>query len=192
MPYTSGNFYLTQAQMEENATYFWETIQTTELGWTLNAVAAMLGNMQTESTINPGIWEGLDDSNPENGYGLVQWTPSTKYTEWCTQNGYDKAGMVPAILRILYEQENSIQWYATESYPMSFAEFLGSTSSDIETLAYAWMYNYERPASLDQPQRKTQARAWYNYLAGITPPTPTPTTSKKMPLWMYLKPVYRR
>lgn len=48
--YNSSNT-LTQSQMEINATYIWAYLQNE--GWTLNAVAGMLGNMQSESAINP-------------------------------------------------------------------------------------------------------------------------------------------
>lgn len=42
---------LTKSQMEINATYIWSYLQSK--GWTKNAVAGMLGNMQSESAINP-------------------------------------------------------------------------------------------------------------------------------------------
>lgn len=51
-----GNTYdssqsLTLEQEKINATYIWNALQAQ--GWTLNAVAGMLGNMQSESAINP-------------------------------------------------------------------------------------------------------------------------------------------
>lgn len=51
-----GNTYnssqsLTLEQEKINATYIWNYLR--EQGWTLNAVAGMLGNMQSESAINP-------------------------------------------------------------------------------------------------------------------------------------------
>ena len=51
-----GNTYnssqsLTLEQEKINATYIWNYLR--EQGWTLNAVAVMLGNMQSESAINP-------------------------------------------------------------------------------------------------------------------------------------------
>ena len=42
---------LNQSQMEVNATYLYNAL--TSRGWTLNAVAGVLGNMQSESSINP-------------------------------------------------------------------------------------------------------------------------------------------
>lgn len=37
--------------MQVNARYIWAYLQAK--GWTLNAVAGVLGNMQSESSINP-------------------------------------------------------------------------------------------------------------------------------------------
>lgn len=48
--YDSSNA-LTMQQMEINAIYIWAYLQNE--GWTLNAVAGILGNMQSESSINP-------------------------------------------------------------------------------------------------------------------------------------------
>lgn len=48
--YDSSNS-LTLAQMKVNATYIWSYLS--NQGWTLNAVAGILGNMQSESAINP-------------------------------------------------------------------------------------------------------------------------------------------
>lgn len=49
-------------------------------GWTLEALAGMLGNMQHESALNPWRWEG-DIVSPiyANGYGLPQFTPASGY-----------------------------------------------------------------------------------------------------------------
>ena len=42
---------LTNRQMQINAQYIYRAL--TENGWTLNAISAILGNMQSESAINP-------------------------------------------------------------------------------------------------------------------------------------------
>ena len=48
--YNSSNS-LTLEQEKINAEYIWCALSSK--GWTLNAVAGMLGNMQSESSINP-------------------------------------------------------------------------------------------------------------------------------------------
>lgn len=156
-----GNRYLTMDEMKINARYIYQYF--TSNGWTLEAIAGMLGNMQTESTINPAIWQSLDYGNTSLGYGLVQWTPSTKVTNWLSGNGYAVDDIEGQCARILYEMAEGIQYYSTEDYPESFREFSQSTKSP-EYLAYAFLNNYERAKDRDQPNRQSQARFWYNYL----------------------------
>ena len=166
----SGNFWLTQEEMQNNAVLLWSYFKAQ--GWTLNAVAAMLGNMQSESTINPGIWEGLDPF--VGGYGLVQWTPYTKYSDWAG-SGWEDNGPKECE-RIVWELENGVQWYPTEKYPMTFEEFSKSTDP-VGVLAQAFLYNYDRPADIDQPWRSTQAEYWFEFLGGVP----------SIPVWLLFK-----
>lgn len=156
---------LNMEQMKVNATYIAQSLLAS--GWSLNAIAGMLGNMQTESSINPGRWQsdrvGGDASG--HGYGLVQWTPYTKYTEWVTG---DASTMDNNLLRINYEVNNGLQWIPTQRYPQTFSEFKTSTL-DAYTLGLMFLANYERPADPNQPLRGTQAEFWYDYLGGIPP-----------------------
>lgn len=146
-----------------NATYIYEYL--TSRGWSPTAVCGMLGNMETESTINPGIWQNLDAGNTSLGYGLVQWTPSTKYTSWCSERGLEPSAMDSALARIAWELENGEQYYPTDSYPLTFSQFKTSTES-ASYLAQAFLLNYERPADQTQPARSSQAEKWYKQLAG--------------------------
>lgn len=166
----SANRYLTEEEMQLNARYIWQYLSAK--GWTLNAVAGMLGNMENESTINPGIWQNLNEGVGP-AYGLVQWDPYTKYMTWCEENGLDPADMDSALQRIEYELENGLQYYKNK-YPYTFAEFKVSTDSAY-TLACAFAFDYERShtalygteeekAALRQ-LRGNDAVKWYNYLA---------------------------
>ena len=157
------NRFLSFEEMTVNAQYILDFL--TAYGWTKNAICGMLGNMQSESTINPGIWQNLDEGNMSVGFGLVQWTPASKYIDWATSLGLDYYNMNSELLRILYEVENNVQWIATSDYNFSFQEFTQSNESP-EYLAEAFIHNYERPANPDQPQRATQARYWYDHLTG--------------------------
>ncbi len=106
------------------------------------------------------------------GYGLVQWTPYTKYTNWIVNQGFsDPSEMDANIYRILYEVENNIQWIATSTYNYSFREFTQSTDTPYN-LGMAFLANYERPLDPNQPSRGTQAQEWYEFLGGVIPPTP--------------------
>ena len=80
MAWTISNNYLTESQMQGNALEVYNFFSAR--GWTLNAISGMLGNMERESNINPGLWQSLDYGNYSGGYGLVQWTPATNYTDW--------------------------------------------------------------------------------------------------------------
>lgn len=176
---------LNQSQMEVNATFIYGYL--TAQGWSINAICGLLGNMQHESSLNPGRWEG-NNVGTGPGYGLTQWTPYTKYTNWATDLGYDYSTMDSNLERIIYELENNLQYYATTSYPESFREFTQSNQTPYY-LACAFAWNYERSwivlygteeekEALRQ-RRGGSANDWYRYLTGIDPPTPTPTPSAK-------------
>lgn len=162
-------------------------------GWTINAIAGMVGNMQPESYLNPGQWQhgyNVEHQPPDlDGFGLVQWTPWTKYSNWAGSDwrtNYDKQ-----LLRIDYEfeQGEGFQWITTRSYPLSFAQFSQSTETP-EYLARAFFANYERGTGSTTP-RENNARTWYNYLLE-NPPGPVPGGSSKMKIMFYLKPKWKR
>lgn len=158
-----------------NARYIYQHF--TSRGWSPEAVCAMLGNMEFESTINPGIYESLDASSSTNGFGLVQWTPNTKYKTWADEQGFAYSDMDGQLARIQYEVDNELQWIETDRYPMSFKTFTTSTD-DVAALTMAFLHNYERPANLDQPDRAVEAVKWYATLSGYTPDVPDQPSSE--------------
>ena len=160
----SSNSYLGQTAMENNAACIYYYL--TNKGWSNNAIAGLLGNMQQESTINPGIWQGLNYGNTSGGYGLVQWTPSTKYTNWANANGYDITDGDYQLKWIDERTVPSYEWIPTDSYDISFAEFKVSTQTP-EWLASAYMANFERPGDPEEALRRQYARSWYNYILGL-------------------------
>lgn len=181
--YYSGNYYLSVSQMTTNAEYIYSYLL--GYGWSKNAICAMLGNMQRESTINPGIWQNLDSGNTSLGYGLVQWTPATKYLDWCDTLGYDPSTMEANLERIIYELVNNLQYIVTDTYPETFSEFTQSTKS-VEYLTKVFLYNYERAGATAEQERIDNALYWYQTLTGEIPPidpdepdTPTTTKHKK-------------
>lgn len=168
---------LTMAQMKLNAEYIYKGLS--NKGFTKQAICAMLGNMQTESSLNPGRWQSdrVGGASSGHGYGLVQWTPYTKYTNWASG---DPSTMDNNIMRIVYEIENGVQWIKTAAYPMTFWQFAKSTDSPYN-LAMAFIRNYERPADPNQPARGTQAEFWYSYLVtDIEPPRPKPEPPQRV------------
>ena len=176
------NDYLTDDEMQNNGEIIWSFFGGRE-GWTREAVAALLGNMQGESTVNPGLWESLIPYG--GGYGLVQWTPYTVYSEWAGP-GWENNGTKQCEC-IMHEYRDGGQWYPTAEYPMTFEEWAHSTG-DVGELAYAFMYNYERPASLDHPERKAYAENWYGWLDGKPwDPDIPPSGGGRLPVWIYFK-----
>lgn len=182
--WVSSNAYLGETDMQNNAYVFYSIMA--NKGYTLNAISGMLGNMQRESTINPGIWQNLDEGNYSLGFGLVQWTPATNYTNWATVNGYEIGDGDGQCVWLDTMTVSSGQWIVTSDYNMSWDEFKVSTKSP-EYLASAFLKNFERAGAAYEEERRANARKWYNYLKNMTPFLPTPDTPKrKMPLWMYL------
>lgn len=197
-----GSFYdesepLTSEEMHKNALYVYQVLKYIH-GWSDNACAGLIGNLQAESSINPGRWQSDRVGSTSNGYGLTQWTPATKYFEWCTSEGRtDPSEMDNNIERIVYEVENRVQYIATDSYPESFAEFTQSTETPFY-LACAFAWNYERSAVVlwgteEEQEALRQKRGgyanyWFEYLTGSNPDipdipdipdVPTPATKKK-------------
>lgn len=165
-------------QLHTNAKYIYHYLLLK--GWTKNAVAGMLGNMQAESGLNPGRWQYDEVADHFNdGYGLVQWTPSLNYFEWCWERGYeDPSEMDINLARIQWEMGVGQQWIATTDYPFSFQEFAISTQSP-EYLASAFLKNYERAGVEVEELRRTYARYWYDNLDSDIPEPEDPSISSK-------------
>lgn len=183
MAWISVNAPLTQEEMENNATEFYYVM--TDYGWTAEAIAGMLGNMESESKVNPGAWQNYE-VNPEMGFGLVQWTPATKFIDWATDLGLDYTSGDVQCQRFVWEVENNQQWISTTAYPMSFEEFTQSTDAPYD-LAGAFLYNYERPKTPDPDTRGKQAEEWYTFITGLPPKPPEPKGESGLPLYMYLR-----
>lgn len=167
MSWISGNRYLSESEMQNNALEVWNFFG--GLGWTIESVSAMLGNMETESTINPGIWENLipwPTPVGDTGMGLVGWTPYTRITNWLSAHGFEATSGEGQCLKLREEMEHpeiEVTWIPTTKYNYSFREFTQKTDSPYD-LALAFLANYERPADPNQPVRGTQALKWYQYL----------------------------
>lgn len=177
MAWIQGNRYLSTSEMQNNALIVRDYLLSR--GWTLNAIAGLLGNMQSESTINPGIWQSLNSGNMSGGFGLVQWTPATNFTDWADANGY---AWTDGNSQLLWIDEQTIptgQWIPTPNYPLTFSEFKISTESPA-TLASAFLKNFERAGVEVEDERRSQAETWFSYISGGTVPDPeSPSTPKR-------------
>lgn len=154
-------------------------------GWSKNAICAVLGNMRHESSVNPNMYEYGFAWGADRGFGLVQWTPRSKYWNWALSNGYPESELRngEAQLDFMdYEMKNGIQWIATPNYPMSYKEFSVSKQS-VDYLTQAFTWNYERPNAVagmnSTPDRIRFAKMCYNKLdfsGASTPSEPVDDT----------------
>lgn len=196
--WVGGNNYLTETQMQQNATnvFNWAYLQ----GWSYNAIAAILGNMESESNINPQLWESLT-VNLERGYGLTQWTPATKLIDWCAAEGLNFSDGDAQLERIDYEMMHDLQWFRNpkapiKDPPMTFLEW-SISEKPVSRLANYFLWYYEHPAQTIQPQRAENAAKWYRFITGLDPEPdpepypPEPGDRKNKKLLFYLKPYWR-
>lgn len=167
----SSNKYLSEygTEMTANANFIYSYFK--KNGWTKNSICAMLGNMQRESTINPGLWESFDSGNTSVGLGLVQWTPASKLINWCDSKGYVYTSLKAQCEKILDELNNGGQWISTTDYQESFYEFTKSTK-DIEYLTYCFLKNYERAGVEAVSERIKHATYWFNHVKATNTYTP--------------------
>ena len=188
--------HLGEAQ-KNNATLFYNYFGSK--GATLESICGMLGNITVESSLNPGMKQTASASS---GWGLIQWTPSTVLTNWCSQRLYNWYDGAAQCYRIYCEGTGTEgaggTWIPTTQYPYSWDEFCNLT--DVELAVKAYLYERER-AGIEHLDRRIQyAEEWYEYFTGQpTPPHPEPpvpptpyTGIRKMPVYMMVKRNNRR
>ena len=182
--------YLTHSEMENNATEFYGYFN--NKSFTIESIAGMLGNLQQESNINPGLKQSASTSS---GWGLIQWTPSSNLTDYASAQGSDWATGEIQTQLICDEIINGYgnQWLPNKvaGYTYTGQEF--SQLVDVSEACKAYLYERERAGVEALDKRLTYASNWYEYLTGVTPPTPptpTPTKRKGMPVWMMCRPIF--
>lgn len=168
--------YLNENEMRHNAKLVWAYFRT-QLGWNINSVCALLGNMEGESTINPGLIEvGGGTTSAGAGRGLVQWTPASdlynaldilygKHDDWSDGNKQ------MALIYAEYQETMGIthtgiekQWYSTSEYPLTWAQWASNELNySLQDLVYSFAANYLRPAVVKQPRRVSYAQKWLAY-----------------------------
>ncbi|MFK4962567.1 phage tail tip lysozyme [Lactococcus formosensis] len=162
---------------EKNAWIVWQFLKSK--GYTEQAAAGILGNMDQESGVMPDT-----DQIGGPAYGLVQWDGSAyPLVPPATWNGREyvqnllRAAGISGDYRIAKTQSQLLEWcmfngqyIASSSYPYSVAQFKGLTN--ISTATTAFEANFERPA-VTHPERIQLAIKWYNKLHGLKPPTPS-------------------
>lgn len=162
--------WLTESESLQNAQLVANHFKGTD--WAKESIAALCGNMRHESSLNPDMSEYGYAWSEDRGYGLVQWTPRSKYWDWATAQGFDQRSGDSQLARIDYEVENNIQWFNNPNTPefdsVSFAEFRSGAGMDVNTLTKCFMAKYEHPnwsAGTDSlPDRQAFALRCFNEL----------------------------
>ena len=161
--------------MDSNAKIIWDYL--TSHGWSQEAVAGILGNMEVETGIEPNLHE----YGGGTGYGLVQWTPGTRLINWAHQNGLDPSNIYTQLKRLEFEVENchisSINPYIDKLGVGNFRDFTKLRKSP-EEMARIFVINYERPSNegMKLEKRQAAARRWYDKFSGGS--SYVPSTSK--------------
>lgn len=196
LQWISKDAYLNQAEMENNATIIANYYRSQ--GIDDCTIAAILGNMQAESTLSPI----LNERGGGGGYGLVQWTPKSNLTDACSVLGlspYTSGDVqIQVVLQEISGPSSVRQWYTTSAFISNYynsgatSDMIGITGDEFlhntmgwtpEKLAIMFMAGYERPSYLPlinhYLQRQQNARSWFNFISGLTPPTPIYSKKKK-------------
>lgn len=187
------------------------------LGWSLNAICGMIGNIGYESTFNPWLWQGRILPNKADilahsstyrrtGYGLFQFTPPWDYIGQSSASGLtgygpnfaDETGSITDGTAQLYfmDKNDPVQYYVNPryNYPVTWAEYRISTLTPYY-LACCWLHNYERPAdqgSSVEAERGELANWYYQLLSGEEPPAPEPTPGSSVIRYGAVRDVLRR
>ncbi len=172
----------------DNASEIWRTLVNT-YGWTENSASAVIGNFQHESALNPGQFEHGKNYSMSDGFGLGQWTPATKISNYIGST--NKNDMADGAKQMLYflaspgqystyflNPDGSSRYYSETGLPYitNMADFSRSNAS-IEKLTKLWAICWERPGSAEYHRsisaRIDYATHWFNEFSGSpTPPTP--------------------
>lgn len=160
-PSTSG---WKTSYMQSNGILCWY-IMRDSWGLSLNQSCGVLGNMQAEGYLNPAQWQIGSNYDASAGYGMFQFTPSTKYTNTVTSavlGNAKKNGKA----QLQWVLDNPGQW--SSGHSMDGLKALTS----IHDAADYWCLYWERPASPNLDTRRAYADTWYTVITGHTPPTP--------------------
>ena len=170
-------------QMETNASYIYSYLSAK--GFSKNAICGVLGNMERESTLNPAVWQSLN--NMLLGYGLVQWDDGKRFIDWAKDNSVIGSATADAVNSLAYsnpqklmdaeldflivEMNNTNYWYTPEDNLSKYGTSLSMTASQFkvseasaEDLARVFCGHYERPGTVAISERVANARKWFDYL----------------------------
>lgn len=183
--------WLSESQSLQNAQKVVDFLYTNTKDWSKESIAALVGNMRHESSVNPNMYEYGKEWTADRGFGLVQWTPRSKFWDWAASQGYtetERRNGESQLARIDYEVANNIQYIANghqvrygngDKYDFSFADFRSNAPGlTVDQLTEAFMWNYEGPAysagSSSLAARQAFANRAFNELVWVEGDDPVP------------------
>ena len=134
--------------------------------FTIYAAAGIVGNMWAESQMSPGQWQ--NNVPYGNGYGLVQWTPYTLYSNWAGANWENNGPL--EMKRLQYEKDTNIEfWHNQTIMPgwnwTNFSEITpGPNETDYDAVNLAtevFCYRYLAPGNPAGTMANRQLHARY-------------------------------
>lgn len=185
---STGGYHYTSSEAYDNCYQIYGILNS--LGWTLEAICGVLGNMNSESGYNPWRWQyeevlSVDDSvawdpsasDTKHAYGLCQWDGPGKYIvngqgyQGYAPNFSDQAGSASdGRAQVYFLDGYSAQWqdHPSSAWPETFSEYKQLT--DVTHAVESFFHNYE--IGTWDPDRITIGQYWYNEFGGVTPPSP--------------------
>lgn len=159
----------------------------TGAGWTDNAAFAVIGNLCLESTgINPGQFENGYNYSWSRGFGIGQWTPGTKVSDYIGSQAQgvvdDGDKQVDFLLSVpsqytttFLNPDGSSNYYGITGLPYisNMADFSISNES-VADLTTLWAICWERPGA--QYLERARRIEYAEYFANQIGPSPGPTT----------------
>lgn len=156
--WTTSYSALSSTEQDSNAQIAYDYLR--ENGYTVNAALGVCANLLAEGLMNPGQWQGDGHYSTSSGFGLGQWTPSTKFSEWLGVSAGNK-DMMNGDKQMEYLVENVSQWdtkyvntsgyssyYNTNTiYFATQGAYAVDDTHSAEDLAIAWCAQWERPNS---------------------------------------------
>lgn len=164
--HADGNgFNAGSVEMTDNAFLIWQYFR--NLGFTNEAIAGLLGNLQQESTLDP--WRYQNGVGP--GYGLPQWDPASGWFNYAQRNNIDTTDPTASgegQCQCINDGESEGQWLPNTPTAIehntryTWAEF--SQLTDVNEAVRAFLYEYERAGTPNLPARYQYAADWYTIM----------------------------
>ena len=143
-------------------------------GWSKNAICGVIANMEAESSLSPGRWEMTDDDGDgDKAYGVLQWDPPTKWTNYADQHEYAYDNLYRQLDYFIYSTRYGGGEWGVSGVPTAYQlyayEYAYSTRS-VYDLAITFLLCYERPTDAETSvmnYRGNLAEAWKEYFDSI-------------------------